>query len=88
MTITSLVSNNTYPVNVVSIITLIVSTFIAGFIPFQILDKATGQLKDRINILKNESSLQAKQIIALTNTMNRITYNQLRKIPYFLYFIN
>ena len=44
--------------------------------PFQILDKATGQLKDRINILKNESSLQAKQIIALTNTMNRITSNQ------------
>jgi len=76
MTITSLVSNNTYPVNVVSIITLIVSTFIAGFIPFQILDKATGQLKERINILKNESSLQAKQIIALTNTMNRITSNR------------
>lgn len=76
MTITSLIANNTYPVNVVSIITLIVSTFIAGFIPFQILDKATGQLKDRINILKNQSSLQAKQIIALTNTMNTITSNQ------------
>lgn len=73
MTITSIVANNTYPVNVVSIITLIVSTFIAGFIPFQILDKATGQLKDRIKILKNESSFQSKQIIGLTNTMNRIT---------------
>ena len=72
MTITSIVANNTYPVNVVSIITLIVSTFIAGFIPFQILDKATGQLKDRINILKNESPLQAKQIIALNNNRARI----------------
>lgn len=48
---TNLVSNNTYPANLVSITTLSVSAFIAGFIPLQILDKATGQLQERFKVI-------------------------------------
>ena len=41
------VSLDTYPQNVQSMVTLFVTCFIAGLVPFQILDKATGQLVDR-----------------------------------------
>jgi hypothetical protein len=49
----SLVTNRTFPPTVQSIITLTISAFIAGFIPFQILDKATGQLKEQLKIVDN-----------------------------------
>lgn len=49
----SLVTNQTFPPTVQSIITLTISAFIAGFIPFQILDKATGQLKEQLKIVEN-----------------------------------
>jgi len=48
------VSLDTYPQNVQSMITLFVTCFIAGLVPFQILDKATGQLVDTIKITRDE----------------------------------
>jgi|SRR5215211_443328 len=54
----SFVTNHTYPANVQSIITLIVSSIIAGFIPFQILDRATGQLAGKIDIIPTDSNTQ------------------------------
>jgi hypothetical protein len=51
----SFVTNHTYPANVQSMITLIVSSIVAGFIPFQILDRATGQLADKIKIIPKEN---------------------------------
>lgn len=52
----SFVTNHNYPANVQSIITLIVSSMIAGFIPFQILDRATGQLAGKIEIIPTDSN--------------------------------
>jgi hypothetical protein len=49
----SIVTNNTFPPTIQSIITLAISAFIAGFIPFQILDRATGQLKEQLKIAEN-----------------------------------
>jgi len=51
---TALFTNEVLRANEQTMITLAVSTFIAGFIPFQIIEKAAGQLKDRINFLSED----------------------------------
>jgi hypothetical protein len=76
----SLVTNHTYPANVQSMITLTVTAFIAGFIPFQILDRATSQLENKVQILErdlrgtegmlsntNKELLSTKRILAHAN---------------------
>ena len=52
----SFVTSHNYPTNVQSIIILIVSSIISGFIPFQILDRATGQLAGKIEIIPIDSN--------------------------------
>jgi hypothetical protein len=53
------VSLNTYPQNVQSMVTLFVTCFIAGLVPFQILDRSTGQLVDTIKITKEQAKKDA-----------------------------
>lgn len=53
------VSLDKYPQNVQSIVTLFVTCFIAGLVPFQILDKTTGQLVDTIKIKDSEKKALA-----------------------------
>lgn len=58
----SFVTNHNYPANVQSIITLIVSSIISGFIPFQILDRATGQLAGKIEIIPTNSNTHLRYL--------------------------
>lgn len=50
----ALFTNEVLRVNAQTMITLTVSTFIAGFIPFQVIEKASGALKDKLRIASLE----------------------------------
>jgi hypothetical protein len=71
---TNLVSNTNYPANLISITTLSVSAFIAGFIPLQIIDKATGQLQERLKIYNADNAKLTTENIRVSGhlTMSKI----------------
>lgn len=70
----SWVSLDTYPQNVQSMVTLLVTCFIAGLVPFQILDKATGQLIDTIKITKEQVKSEGLRVAQAENTIKKIAY--------------
>ncbi|NOJ29653.1 MAG: hypothetical protein DA328_05735 [Nitrososphaeraceae archaeon] len=63
----SLVTNHTFPANVQSMITLTITAFIAGFIPFKILDRATSQLEGKLQVVRDaydQANTKVNQLIS------------------------
>jgi hypothetical protein len=69
----TVIASEAYPANVQSLITLVVSTLVAGLVPFQILDKATAQLQETVKITREQVREAINQKTILVEEMQPIT---------------
>lgn len=77
---TTVVTSEAYPANPQSIITLIVSTLIAGLVPFQILDRATGQLQETVRISREQAANESKRANKADAQKTSIVNSGLRQV--------